>query len=778
MHLQAVVGVLWAFIMGRKWAPKKRWRIQRYQQQIGSGGLVLSLDDVINPGDQIDIFLDCEENSEATATVVVSEEDIPGLTYRIPKFLWEKILNSEKQVYWSHTYYRNAAGHPLKVSYATTFEESEAIAKRFLNAKVLGFDMEWKFPNKGGGIKENISLIQVSSDTEIGLFHIARHKGSTTEQLLAPSLRSIIENRDIIKTGVAVYSADGKRLEKFMKINPKGFFELSHLFRLVKYSEKEPKKCNKTLVAFAQQVEEHLGFPMFKGSVRTSDWTKPLDQAQQDYAAADAYAGYVLYHVMEAKRLKLDPIPPRPELAELYRPIRLADKVVVEDDEGDEEREDELNEEDEESESSSSDEDEIEALQQSQQAPERQPIRSKRSNTPKKKKGKRTLIKTSGSGNAIADLDPLGVQIYDALCASRLRSAKTRSTKPYMIAANSVFGAIATLRPTDMIGLEQIKGVGPVKCAKYGEEWLDTVTRTVNARDPALLPVSPHRHDSFSVPDELHQPTRRRPPFRMPPPLRVSEDLKDTVEPERRASAALARLDPPQLSPVANRRVSTPTPSFSPPTLQPSQSSPASFHIPSSQPKAEDPAIQQLHSALSKLRLQLSKTATKSPYDICSEDTLKALATRRPNTIGEICRIPGAGKLLVATKTAGVDLLAFMATSISSSGTTASTSDTTAGATPSPLPSRIGPTTNVLPIRERTPLTETPPSVTNVNTSAKRSEDFTTEVSAKKPRVEYANVTISAEDMAQFLDEVSQDAIDEFDESIWDDMSDVDVNDL
>ena len=46
-------------------------------------------------------------------------------------------------------------------------------------------------------------------------------------------------------------------------------------------------------------------------------------------AAADPYACFRLYHVMEEKRQLLNPVPPRPAHAELNLPICLAGGVTV-----------------------------------------------------------------------------------------------------------------------------------------------------------------------------------------------------------------------------------------------------------------------------------------------------------------------------------------------------------------------------------------------------------------------------------------------------------------
>ena len=76
--------------------------------------------------------------------------------------------------------------------------------------------------------------------------------------------------------GVAI-KADCTRLRKFLGIDTQGIFELSHLYKLVKYSSEDVKKINKTLVSLAQQVQEHLQLPLAKGDVRMSDWSNTQD---------------------------------------------------------------------------------------------------------------------------------------------------------------------------------------------------------------------------------------------------------------------------------------------------------------------------------------------------------------------------------------------------------------------------------------------------------------------------------------------------------------------
>ncbi|KAI9676701.1 MAG: hypothetical protein M1822_008264 [Bathelium mastoideum] len=225
--------------------------------------------------------------------------------------------------FWTHELYRGPMEEEVEILYCRTRVESEHAARLLVNEPILGFDMEWK-PRGGRGIKGNISLIQLACEDKIALFHIALHEGRTVGRLLAPTLRKILESPDTVKTGVAILHADGRRLQRFMKLKPRGLFELSYLHRLVKYYGSWPEKVNKQLVGLARQVLEHLGKPLFKGKVRVSDWTKPLDADQVKYSAADAYAGFRLFHAMEAKRTAMVPVPPRPAFAELDLPVELA----------------------------------------------------------------------------------------------------------------------------------------------------------------------------------------------------------------------------------------------------------------------------------------------------------------------------------------------------------------------------------------------------------------------------------------------------------------------
>ena len=250
------------------------------------------------------------------------------LEYQIPTSVLQSGMRASPQTpaaYWSYDLYRSSSNDRVKLHYCVTKKSVEAVCKYFLNQPVLGFDMEWDVQGRSG-FKNKVSLIQLASEDRIALFHISLFEDEDVRADSLPTLKAIMESRNVIKAGVSI-KGDCTRLRKNIGIDACGLIELSHLHNLVKYSTTHPEKVSKRAVALAVQVEEHLQLPLHKGDVRESDWTQRLSAEQMIYAASDAYAGYQLYYVLEGKRLKLHPVPPRPAYADLGLPIKLADKI-------------------------------------------------------------------------------------------------------------------------------------------------------------------------------------------------------------------------------------------------------------------------------------------------------------------------------------------------------------------------------------------------------------------------------------------------------------------
>ncbi|KAJ5120401.1 uncharacterized protein N7515_009789 [Penicillium bovifimosum] len=234
--------------------------------------------------------------------------------------------------FWTHSSQQSPNGQKPIVHYCRTLQSTEQTMQHFLESKVIGFDLEWKAQASGSdSVQSNVSLIQIANEERIALFQVALFKPARSlEDLVSPSLKRLIESPDVIKVGVAI-KADCTRLRKYLGIDARATFELSHLFKLVKYGRDNPKLVNKRGVNLSDQMREHFGLPLEKSDdVRCGDWSRALNYRQVQYAATDPYACLRLFHIMEAKRLAIDPTPPRPAYAELNQPIilPLGQKVI------------------------------------------------------------------------------------------------------------------------------------------------------------------------------------------------------------------------------------------------------------------------------------------------------------------------------------------------------------------------------------------------------------------------------------------------------------------
>ncbi|KAM0435294.1 hypothetical protein ACHAPT_003388 [Fusarium lateritium] len=238
----------------------------------------------------------------------------------------QKSKEGTDESFWSYTMYHrhmpDGSLQKVKVHYCTSKHTMEHVCKTyFADEKVLGFDLEWMtWAKRLHGPRANVSLIQLASPGRIGLFHIALFG---KDDFVAPTFKKIMEDEGVTKVGVAI-KGDCTRLKTQLGVETKGIFELSHMYKLVKYSKLgQYDRINKALISLAVQAEEFFGLPLYKGqSVRSGNWMVPLSASQVTYSASDAYAGLHLFYVLDQERKKLDPCPPRPAFAEKGIPIK------------------------------------------------------------------------------------------------------------------------------------------------------------------------------------------------------------------------------------------------------------------------------------------------------------------------------------------------------------------------------------------------------------------------------------------------------------------------
>lgn len=280
------------------------------------------------------------ESKEDQAQPVTAERPPSGppftpLDYKIPEESFDaamKAAEGSSGSFWSYDMYRGPSSNEgdretetkVKVHYCKSAHTAERVCQYFLNEKVIGFDLEWSTESyRSTSPRKNVSLIQIASQSRVALLHVALFPSK--DELVPPTLKRIMEDSEITKTGVWI-KGDCTRLRKYLGIDSKGVFELSHLFRQVKYTRNgRHDLINKRLVSLADQVKETMHLPMFKGQdVRSSDWSKALAMDQIVYSASDAYAAVHLYAMLNHQREKLDPTPPLPFHVEHNQPIPLA----------------------------------------------------------------------------------------------------------------------------------------------------------------------------------------------------------------------------------------------------------------------------------------------------------------------------------------------------------------------------------------------------------------------------------------------------------------------
>ncbi|KAI0405859.1 ribonuclease H-like domain-containing protein [Xylaria palmicola] len=420
--------------------------------------------------------------------------------------------------WWSHTYYRGPGDQPVKVLYSRTKSESEAVAKQFAEESVLGFDMEWPWDSWGRPrLQDKVALIQLASEEKIALFHIALHEGETADDLIAPTLKEIIESSTIIKTGVNILNADFRRLKEHFNLTPRSAFELSHLHNLITYGATAPRLVTTRLCALAKQVEQHLGLPLYKENVvRMGNWSLPLNDSQTQYAATDAYSNFMLFHYMNSRRLTMDPVPPFPRHVDSYPPAGTRRSKTVQLESVAEDGEVRI---------VDADDffyvgktiDEYFAWKAEQAEgtagvgnsnPESTPQTGTGTESRKRKSSKLTVDQS--------DLKTTDLELYSQLARHRNEFAMSNGVERFQVACNRVLEALAHHRPSNEEELLLVWGVGKVKVEQHGAAWLEIIAAFQTELKQAVNPETeqdvggPADEGGDDANSEERDPKRRR----------------------------------------------------------------------------------------------------------------------------------------------------------------------------------------------------------------------------------------------------------------------------
>jgi ribonuclease D len=157
-----------------------------------------------------------------------------------------------------------------------TKEKLQFAMEFFSQQLIIGFDTETK-PSFKKGVINRVALLQLSAGNRAFLFRL--HRIGLPEVVCR-----ILANPDITKTGVAIHD-DIKGLQKWKNFKPGGFIDLQDHAKSIGITDFSLKK----LAAIT------CGFRISKGQ-QLSNWeADELTEAQQIYAATDAWAALEIF---------------------------------------------------------------------------------------------------------------------------------------------------------------------------------------------------------------------------------------------------------------------------------------------------------------------------------------------------------------------------------------------------------------------------------------------------------------------------------------------------
>ncbi|KAK7694245.1 hypothetical protein QCA50_001425 [Cerrena zonata] len=155
-----------------------------------------------------------------------------------------------------------------------------------LSGNILGFDLEWQPTFVKGGSRNPVALVQLADANVMILIQVS------AMQEFPQTLRTILENPHIVKTGVAIQD-DCKHLWADWRVNCRNVVDLSLFARTV--DNANWKGSYKSSIGLSRLCETYFNLALNKGRVQRSNWTNVLSEAQLEYAANDCHSGYMIY---------------------------------------------------------------------------------------------------------------------------------------------------------------------------------------------------------------------------------------------------------------------------------------------------------------------------------------------------------------------------------------------------------------------------------------------------------------------------------------------------
>lgn len=192
---------------------------------------------------------------------------------------------------FSYLLFRGPEKQEVNLHYIWQIRGAEACAKRFLKCKVVGFDTEFSY-----GCSGRVQLIQIASETDIALFHVALLEKENPAKALPNSLRKIFESPNITKTGSKV-ELDADKVKKAFRCKVQACVDSKKFLHAVHENEIGEK------AGLSAMTQRYFGLGLDKDlSNRSGNWSKLLSPKQIEYGASDAYASLKVYQMIDAER--------------------------------------------------------------------------------------------------------------------------------------------------------------------------------------------------------------------------------------------------------------------------------------------------------------------------------------------------------------------------------------------------------------------------------------------------------------------------------------------
>lgn len=180
---------------------------------------------------------------------------------------------------------------PGEITVVDTPEKAREALRVLSCAHVVGFDTETR-PSFQRGRLHNVALMQLSTDDHCFLFRL-------NILGIGEGLKRFLENPEIIKIGLSVHDDFSVMRRICRDLEPQGFIDLQDYVKYFHISDISLQKIY--AIVFQQRISK---------TQRLTNWEAPrLTDAQQAYAAIDAWACVKLYRKLRSGQFNPDESP-------------------------------------------------------------------------------------------------------------------------------------------------------------------------------------------------------------------------------------------------------------------------------------------------------------------------------------------------------------------------------------------------------------------------------------------------------------------------------------